>query len=176
MGVGRIAATRRGHRPGPVARPTAVPRTAAGPAPAAVPAVPAVSTGPAVPAPGVTARLLAQGTTDGAVAVRSTGRTDVVMREITIQPGGSTGWHYHHGQLIAVVQSGTLTRTLADRTVQTTTAGQSFVEPAGPRQVHNARNLGTEPVVLYVTYVLPAGSPLAVEAADPAAGGPDRRT
>ncbi|HEY2763215.1 MAG TPA: cupin domain-containing protein, partial [Pseudonocardiaceae bacterium] len=84
-----------------------------------------------------------------------------------IGPGGSTGWHYHSGELIAVVQQGTLTRTLHDCSVQTRSAGQSFVEFAGKRNVHIGRNLGTEPVELYVTYVLPAGAPLSIDAADP---------
>ncbi|MEV4615088.1 cupin domain-containing protein [Kitasatospora sp. NPDC049258] len=123
--------------------------------------------GPAAAAPGVSATVLAKGTTAGSVSIRSKGRTDVVVREITIQPGGSTGWHYHHGRLIAVVRSGALTRVLDDRSVHTVTAGQSFVEPAGRRRVHIGRNLGSEPVVLYATYLLPEGSPLAVDAPAP---------
>jgi len=121
----------------------------------------------ATPGSGVSATVLAKGTSDGTIAVKSHGRTDVVVREITIAPGGSTGWHYHPGQLIAVVKSGTITRTLSDCSVETTSAGAAFVEPAGTHHVHIGRNLGTEPVVLYVTYVLPEGSPLSVDAPDP---------
>jgi quercetin dioxygenase-like cupin family protein len=91
----------------------------------------------------------------------SAARGDVTVRRITIAPGGSTGWHYHDGELIAAVASGTLTRTLADCSTVQTSAGASFVEPAGRGHVHIGRNLGTEPVVLYVTYLLPPGSPLA---------------
>jgi hypothetical protein len=65
------------------------------------------------------------------------------------------------------VQSGTLTRTMADCSVEVATAGQSFVEPDGANHVHIGRNLGTEPVVLYVTYLLPEGAPLSVDAPDP---------
>lgn len=125
------------------------------------------STALATPGSGVSGTILAKGTSDDGLKIKTRGRTDVVVRTITVAPGGSTGWHYHQGQLIAVVQSGTLTRTMHDCTVETTTAGKSFVEPAGPGHVHIGRNLGTEPVVLYVTYLLPEGAPLSVDAPDP---------
>jgi quercetin dioxygenase-like cupin family protein len=125
----------------------------------------------ATPRAGVRATTLAAGTAAGGIAVTAPGPTEVTVREITIEPGGSTGWHYHLGELLAVVQAGTLTRQLEDCSVETTPAGQAFVEPAGGQHVHVGRNLGTEPVVLYATYVLPTGSPLAVEAPDPGCGG-----
>jgi quercetin dioxygenase-like cupin family protein len=49
--------------------------------------------------------------TDGATEFVATG---FVVRQITIQPGGSTGWLYHSGTVLVVVQKGTLTRTDAD--------------------------------------------------------------
>lgn len=39
---------------------------------------------------------------------------DDILREITIDPGGSTGWHWHDGNLFGVVRQGTLTHNLAD--------------------------------------------------------------
>lgn len=116
---------------------------------------------PAPPAP-VSGEVIAQGVSSGTVAAENPGATDVVVRRIVIQPGASTGWHHHTGELIAVVQSGTLSRQLADCSVVTSSAGQSFVEPAGADKVHIGSNLGTEPVVLYVTYLIPAGDLLAV--------------
>ncbi|MET9481254.1 cupin domain-containing protein [Streptomyces sp. NPDC006638] len=120
----------------------------------------------ATPGSGVTGTILAQGTSDGTLEVKAEGRTDVVVRTITVAPGGSTGWHYHRGQLIVVVQSGTLTRILDDCSVEVTPAGKSFVEPSGSLHRHIGRNLGSEPVVLYLTYLLPVGSALS-EDADP---------
>jgi quercetin dioxygenase-like cupin family protein len=125
----------------------------------------------ATPGAEVRATTLAAGTAAGGIAVTEPGPTEVTVRTITLEPGGSTGWHYHLGELLAVVQAGTLTRQLEDCSTATTPAGQAFVEPAGGQHVHVGRNLGTEPVVLYVAYVLPAGSPLAVEAPDPGCGG-----
>ncbi|WP_329076883.1 cupin domain-containing protein [[Kitasatospora] papulosa] len=123
----------------------------------------------ATPGSGVSGTVHAEGTSEGKLKVKAPkGRTDVTFREITVAPGGSTGWHTHSGQLIAVVKSGTLTRTLHDCSVEVTPAGTSFIEPSGADHRHIGRNLGTEPVVLWVTYLLPEGSPLSddAEAAD----------
>ncbi|MBV1938575.1 cupin domain-containing protein [Streptomyces sp. BV286] len=125
----------------------------------------------ATPGSGVTGTVLAKGTSSGTLKIKAKGRTDVIVRSITIAPGGSTGWHHHPGQLIAVVKSGTLTRTLRDCSVETTPTGASFIEPAGARHVHIGRNLGTEPVELYVTYLVPEGSPLSIDADAPACAG-----
>lgn len=122
------------------------------------------------PEAGITAALLAAGTCDTGIAARVRGRAEVTVQEVTLPPGTSTGWHYHHGPLIVVVRSGTLTRLLHDRTRRTAPAGSAFVEPPGPHRIHLGTNLGTEPVVLLITYLLPAGSPLARSAAEPAAG------
>ena len=71
----------------------------------------------ATPGSGVSGTVLAQGVSEGTLKLKAKGRTDVVVRTITIAPGGSTGWHSHAGQLLAVVKSGTLTRTLDDCSV-----------------------------------------------------------
>ncbi|MER6912832.1 cupin domain-containing protein [Streptomyces sp. NPDC000594] len=121
----------------------------------------------AAPAGGVSGQLLAQGVSAKRLKIQAQGPTDVVVRTITIEPGGSTGWHYHDGQLLVVVKSGTLTRTLHDCSVEVMPAGSAFTEPSGVEHRHIGRNLGTEPVVLYATYVLPQGSRLAEEADAP---------
>ncbi|WP_405688746.1 cupin domain-containing protein [Streptomyces sp. NBC_00057] len=119
----------------------------------------------ATPGSGVSGTVVAKGTSVGKLKVKTpNGRTDVTFRTITVEPGGSTGWHTHSGQLIAVVKSGTLTRTLDDCSVEVTPAGSSFIEPSGSAHRHIGRNLGTEPVVLWVTYLLPEGSALSDDA------------
>jgi len=120
----------------------------------------------ACPAPGAAATpsvdteavVISQATVDG---------YDFITRRITIQPGGSTGWHYHDGQVFAVVHEGTLTRTLADCTEVVDPTGAPIVEDSGPNHVHVGRNLGTVPVVLFVNYIQPAGAPLSVDTAPP---------
>ncbi|MFD9542774.1 cupin domain-containing protein [Streptomyces sp. NPDC060022] len=119
----------------------------------------------ATPGSGVSGTVVAKGTSEGKLKVKTPkGRTDVTVRTITVAPGGSTGWHTHAGQLIAVVQSGTLTRTLDDCSVEVTPAGTAFIEPSGAKHRHIGRNLGTVPVVLWVTYLLPEGSELSDDA------------
>lgn len=87
----------------------------------------------------------------------------VTFREITIASGTSTGRHCHHGQLIAVVKQGEITHysDIFPGGTRTFRAGDSIVEGAG--YPHEARNEGTEDVVLMVTYVTPVGKPLIEE-------------
>ncbi|AOR36356.1 cupin [Streptomyces fodineus] len=117
-------------------------------------------TAQATPAgPGVTARIISQTTIDG---------TDYTLREITVPPGQSTGWHYHDGPLYGVVKQGTLSHfdaTCASDGVYRT--GSTIQEPAGPGHVHIGRNLGDTPLVLDVLYVLPHGAPFSEDAPNP---------
>lgn len=105
----------------------------------------------------------------GVIISRTTiGDTDYILREITIVPGGSTGWHYHDGTLYAVLRQGELSHYGPDCAIdQVGGAGTAFVERAGTGNVHLERNLGTESQILEVLYVLPAGSPLAEDAPNP---------
>ncbi|WP_411106112.1 hypothetical protein [Streptomyces sp. cmx-4-9] len=93
-------------------------------------------------------------------------------REIVMAPGSCTGWHYHRVRLDAVVLAGTLTRVLHDRTVEVHTTGTRFVEPAGSGHVHLGHNLGTEPVVLYVTPALPERAPFSIPVPAPCGATP----
>ncbi|MEU3723745.1 cupin domain-containing protein [Streptomyces sp. NPDC031705] len=93
-------------------------------------------------------------------------------REVVIAPGECTGWHYHHVPLMAVVKSGTLTRFLPDGTVEVHPAGATFVEPAGVRNTHAGRNLGSRPVVLQVTCALADDDPWSVPAPAPPGAAP----
>ncbi|MFC7216623.1 cupin domain-containing protein [Streptomyces polyrhachis] len=122
----------------------------------------------ATPGSGVTAAELARGTSADSLDIRTKGPTDVVFRTVTIAPGGSTGWHYHPGKVLAVVKEGTLTRTKAKGcTVEVSGPGDTVLETGGPRDIHIGRNLGPEPVVLYLTYLIPKNAPLAVDADNP---------
>jgi quercetin dioxygenase-like cupin family protein len=127
---------------------------------ATVPASTALSA-PAFATPGVNidAVTISQATVDG---------IDYITREITIQPGGSTGWHYHDGRVFGVVREGTLTRTMEDCSVVVSPVGAAVTEESG--HVHIGRNLGPEPLKLWVDYIEPAGAPLAVDVPDPGCG------
>lgn len=119
-------------------------------------------------APGIASATAASGVSAVTISQTTAGGKDYILREITIQPGGSTGWHYHDGTLYAVVGQGSLTHTKSDCTTTATYGkGAFFVEQSGSSNVHIGRNLGTAPVVLYVDYVDPAGSPLSESAPNP---------
>jgi hypothetical protein len=96
------------------------------------------------------------------------GPTDYILREITIPAGQATGWHFHNGNLYGRVKRGTLSH--FDATCESDGVyprGTSIQEPGGPGNVHLGMNKGPGPVVLEVLYVLPAGSPLSVDAPNP---------
>jgi quercetin dioxygenase-like cupin family protein len=112
----------------------------------------------ATPQENADAVIISQATVDG---------IDYITREITIQPGGSTGWHYHVGRVFGVVREGTLTRTMKDCAVVVSPEGSAVTEDSGADHVHIGRNLGPEPLVLWVDYIQPAGTPFAVDVPDP---------
>ena len=95
------------------------------------------------------------------------GDNELVLVEVTLPPGTSTGWHFHPGPLLVSVRSGRLTRYGSDCRSHTHQPGDLFVEPPGEDNVHNGFNDGSEPVVLLVTYVVPTGAPLRQEASAP---------
>jgi quercetin dioxygenase-like cupin family protein len=92
----------------------------------------------------------------------------IVVMKFTIEPGGFFGWHRHGGPVWVVVAAGTLT--LYDSDDVTCTGrqhapGGAFLDPGD--HVHNARNEGVNPVVVYGTFMLPAGGAIRVDAANP---------
>ena len=112
----------------------------------------------ATPAVNTEVIVIAQSTLDG---------VDYITREIRIQPGGSTGWHYHDGRVFGVVREGTLTRTFGDCGDVVSPVGSAVTEESGPDHIHNGRNLGPGLLVLWVDYIQPAGTPLSVEVPAP---------
>jgi quercetin dioxygenase-like cupin family protein len=116
---------------------------------------------------GVSSTIVSRGTIDRNVRVHTKQPTDFVFARVTLQPDGYTGWHTHPGPLLVVVRSGTLTRYDSDCDARAYTKDQAFTEPAGRRHVHMGVNKTSAPVVLDITYVVPAGGPLRDEASAP---------
>ncbi len=120
------------------------------------------ATASATPSTGVQAVVLSQNTVDG---------VDYITREVTIAPGGSTGWHYHDPIVYGVIRAGTLTWASANCLVENIyPTGSAIAEQSGADHAHIGRNLGNEPLVLWVTYVAPTGTPAAVSVPDPGCG------
>jgi quercetin dioxygenase-like cupin family protein len=115
----------------------------------------------ATPPVGLTNVLLARGTNTSHGTIPLKFGTDVVMVRITVDPGGSSGWHSHPGGAIIIVEQGTLTvYSPVGHRCRTTTysAGQAFIERPG--EVDDVFNTSTVPYVLYVTFprVPPGGA------------------
>jgi quercetin dioxygenase-like cupin family protein len=125
--------------------------------------------GLATPPSGLVNVLLARGTdaSDGTLPIQM--GTDVVMAQITVDPGGSSGWHSHPGGAIIVVKQGTPTvyRAIGSQCQSTTYgAGDAFIERPG--EVDDVLNAGTAPYVLYVTFPrVPPGGSARIDEPDP---------
>jgi quercetin dioxygenase-like cupin family protein len=92
----------------------------------------------------------------------------IAVIKFTIAPGGFFGWHTHGGPVWVVVAAGELTLYDSDDTTCTGRVhkpGSAFLDAGN--HVHNARNEGVNPVVVYGTFMLPAGGAVRVDASDP---------
>jgi quercetin dioxygenase-like cupin family protein len=124
----------------------------------------------ATPPSGLTNISLARGTdtSHGTIPLRF--GTDVAMAQITVVPGGSSGWHSHPGGAIIIVKEGALTvySPVGHHQCRTTTysAGQAFIERPG--EVDDVLNTGTVPYVLLVTFPrVPPGGSARIDQPDP---------
>lgn len=128
----------------------------------------------ATPPSGIAAELLARGTVAQASHVRvagiklaTRGPVDVATVQVTFQPGGRTGWHVHPGPALVTVKSGQLTlhRAKGCRS-RTFSAGQTFLE-FGPKDVNLTRNETGAVTETVVTFLLPVGAPITIDAPAP---------
>lgn len=101
------------------------------------------------------------GTDLGTVVSNAPDAGEVVVQQITIAPGGTTGWHSHPGPVVVVVTAGALTFVDEEHGVCTETtysAGTAFVDP-GQGHAHTAFNRGTGNLELIATYFdVPVGA------------------
>ena len=105
---------------------------------------------------------------DWEAEIKTEGVSDFHVVEVTIQPGGTLGWHSHVGPSFVVVKSGAATFYHGDDptcTPHVTPAGTSLFEPGG--DVHIVRNEGSEPLVNVVVQLLPAGAPRLIPVPSP---------
>jgi quercetin dioxygenase-like cupin family protein len=93
------------------------------------------------------------------IAIRTKGPRDLLVTAMTVDPGGSFGWHTHPGPVLVAVSKGTLTvyERRAGRCEQSTvTAGQAFIEDGA--HIHLARNEGADPVELNAVFLARVGT------------------
>ena len=119
----------------------------------------------ATPPTGFTTNVLARGSAgqlhvkhDG---IRLTSRhgvsTDVAVATVTIEPGGSSGWHHHPGIVLVVVQSGTVSFYDKHCHADVHQAGETFIESSDSPGL--AKNTGTGTAVVEATFIVPASTP-----------------
>jgi hypothetical protein len=130
-------------------------------------AVPALAT----PGSGASSTILARGLAVEKIKTQGNEPYDVVVQDLTIAPGGQTGWHTHPGNAVAVIKSGTLTIYDAkDPSCEgkAYTAGQVYRDP-GYGHVHIGRNeSSTTPLEIVVAYLdVPVAGGFRIDAADP---------
>jgi mannose-6-phosphate isomerase-like protein (cupin superfamily) len=84
---------------------------------------------------------------------------DTAFQQLTISPGGHTGWHTHPGPtFVAIAQGeGTLYHGIAGCPAHRYGPNTGFFQPSS--EVHNFRNEGSAPLVLHAFYALPNGTP-----------------
>jgi Cupin domain len=141
-----------------------------------------VATALATPGSGIlSAPILAQGTLeagdghdhhhkgkrDKPVRIKLQRPSDAIVQQVTIAPGGTTGWHSHPGPAIVIVKSGSFTLYDGDDPSCTGTtysvapgspSGKVFIDE-GYGHVHIGRNEGSTNLELYVTYLdVPVGA------------------
>ena len=96
---------------------------------------------------------------------------DAVVQQVTIPPGGFTGWHSHPGPAIVIVKSGQFTVYDADDASCTGTTyvkGQILVD-SGYGHVHIGHNPdSTTTTELWITFLdVPTGASPRIDAANP---------
>lgn len=113
---------------------------------------------------------IGRGGVRGDYTVRGAGGTDVVVQKVTMEPGAATPWHTHPGDETAIVVAGTLTILRGDDAncaPRHFTAGQVMLG-ADRGHVHQAKNLGQQPLELVITYFnVPKGGQVASPAERP---------
>ena len=88
------------------------------------------------------------------------GPATVTVRQFVITHGEVLPWHYHPGIVFNVVKRGTLTVEDGCGGEETLLSGQAFEELHG--HIHRGKNLTSEDVEVYNTFVIPDGLPTTV--------------
>jgi quercetin dioxygenase-like cupin family protein len=82
-----------------------------------------------------------------------------VQARAEFEPGGAIGRHTHPGEELSIVLEGTLVLEVDGQPARTVKAGESFFVPAGV--VHAGKNTGTGKAVVFATYIVEKGKPVA---------------
>ncbi|HVQ62499.1 MAG TPA: cupin domain-containing protein [Burkholderiales bacterium] len=82
-----------------------------------------------------------------------------VQAKAEFEPGGAVGRHTHPGEELSIVLEGQLLLEVDGQPARTVKAGESFFIPAGT--VHAGKNTGKGKAVVFATYIVEKGKPVA---------------
>lgn len=114
---------------------------------------------------GLVSEQLAEGHTEYSEFVG--GPADFYTLKITFDPGTVIDWHMHPGPVFAMITAGTLTNPYDLTGCKASFGtGSAVYVPGGT--IHQDRNDGADQLVVFSTFIVPAGSALRVPEAAPA--------
>lgn len=93
------------------------------------------------------------------VKLQTQGAIEIAAQRIVIAPGGTLGWHSHPGPTVVTILRGTMSFYHAEHCTEEIEyrPGQSFSNM--PDEIHMARNEGSEELVVFASYFVPAQTP-----------------
>jgi quercetin dioxygenase-like cupin family protein len=126
----------------------------------------------ATPPKGLTRTETSRATLTGGGPVDFQAGKQAVVLHLTLQPGGSSGWHSHPGEGMFMVDQGTLSNYGLDGdpcTPVKISAGNAYFVSTHPHHAHLVKNDGTEPLELTVMYFnVPPGEATRIDQPAPA--------
>jgi quercetin dioxygenase-like cupin family protein len=107
------------------------------------------------------------------VKLQTQGAIEIAAQRIVIQPGGTLGWHSHPGPTVVTILRGTMSFYHAEHCTEEIEygPGQSFSNM--PDEIHMARNEGSDELVVYASYFVPAQTPAIALRIDQPSPGPE---
>jgi quercetin dioxygenase-like cupin family protein len=102
------------------------------------------------------------------ISLKTDGPKDLLTARITLEPGGSFGWHSHPGPVLVAVTKGTFTLYQVENgrcKKRKFGPGDAFVESG--RRVHLGQNEGTGNVRIFATFLARAGTTKFTRGEDP---------
>jgi quercetin dioxygenase-like cupin family protein len=104
------------------------------------------------------------GESDWDVSFHTSGPSNFIFQDLTIIPGGYTGWHTHPGVLLTTVVSGSIEWYDGKCRKHVYNAGDSLTESD---KLHYVRNAGVDNARLMITFVIAKGQPRKIDQAAP---------
>jgi quercetin dioxygenase-like cupin family protein len=104
------------------------------------------------------------GEDDWDVSFHTSGPSNFIFQDLTITPGGYTGWHTHPGIILTTVVSGSIEWYDGKCRKHVYNAGDSLTESD---KLHYVRNAGIDNARLMIAFVIAKGQPRKIDQAAP---------